>query len=272
LKYSKTRTAEFVSRSNRFMATVKLDGELIACHVKNTGRCKELLVPGAKVILNESDNLKRKTRYDLISVWKGERLVNIDSQAPNKVFHEWLEEACFNNPPIWGLLSLDCCSEGVEGYAPAGKKPCQSFHGLDGGYERLRGSLVADPVLIKPEYRYNGSRLDFYIEAGEKKILVEVKGVTLEDEGVVLFPDAPTQRGVKHIHELIEAAQKGYEAYIVFIIQMKDVRYFTPNYKTHAEFGEALQEAAVKGVHIFALDCSVTVDGINLGSRVPVRL
>lgn len=226
MHYSNTRTAEFISRPNRFIAHVELDGQEVLCHVKNTGRCRELLVPGTGVLLEENHNPGRKTRYDLIAVWKGKRLINIDSQAPNKVFHEWVQE----------------------------------------------GHFVPHVSLIKPEYRLNGSRLDFYIEAGERKILVEVKGVTLEEDGIVLFPDAPTERGVRHIHELVGAGATGYEAFMVFIIQMKGVRYFTPNYKTHLEFGEALKTAEGLGVNILALDCDVTGDSIKAGKKVPVRL
>jgi len=225
MKYSNIRTAEFISRPNRFIAYVKLDGEPVVCHVKNTGRCKELLLPGAEVILTRSDNPKRKTKYDLIGVRKGKRLINIDSQAPNKVFQEWVEA----------------------------------------------GSFLPGVTVIKPEYHFNGSRLDFYLECGENKVLVEVKGVTLEEQGVALFPDAPTERGVRHIHELVGAVNDGYEAYVVFVIQMEDVLYFTPNYKTHMEFGQTLQSAVDKGVKVVALDCGVTVDGITPGNRVEVR-
>ena len=226
MNYTDTRTAEFISRPNRFVANVCLEGKLVVCHVKNTGRCKELLVPGAEVILEKSNNPKRKTEYDLIAVWKGDRLVNVDSQAPNKVFHEWVEA----------------------------------------------GEFLPGVTLIKPEYRFNGSRLDFYLEAEKRKVLVEVKGVTLEENGVVLFPDAPTERGVRHIFELVEAMESGYEAYIVFVIQMQDVLYFTPNNKTHPEFGQALVTAKEKGVEIVALDSNVAVDSIAPGNRVPVKL
>ncbi len=226
--YPEICSAEFVSRPNRFIAQVILDGETVTCHVKNTGRCKELLVPGAEVVLAVSPNRNRKTRYDLVSVRKGDRLVNIDSQAPNKVFREWVDAGRF-----------------------------------------LQGVEV---TFVKPEYSFNESRLDFYLEADDQKVLVEVKGVTLEENGRVLFPDAPTERGVRHIHELVDALGKGYEAYIVFVIQMKNVAYFTPNYKTHFEFGEALQAAAEQGVKVLAFDCSVTPDSITPGELVEVRL
>ena len=224
--YTDTRTAKFISRPNRFIANVELDGELVVCHVKNTGRCRELLVPGAEVILEKSGNPRRSTLYDLIGVRKGTRLINIDSQAPNKVFHEWVRE----------------------------------------------GHLFTRIFLIKPEHRYKSSRLDFYIEAEDKKILVEVKGVTLEEDGVVMFPDAPTQRGVRHLHELADAVREGYTAYVFFIVQMKDVLYFTPNYKTHEEFGKVLQEAQEAGVHIMALDCVVTENSITAGEPVEVKI
>lgn len=226
MNYSDIVEAEFISRPNRFIANVILEGQTVVCHVKNTGRCRELLIPGAKVILEKSRNLRRKTQYDLIGVWKGDRLINMDSQAPNKVFHQWVDA----------------------------------------------GGMVSGITLIQPEHRYKDSRLDFYLEAGEKKILVEVKGVTLEEEGVVLFPDAPTLRGIKHLHDLIDAVHSGYEAYMVFVIQMTDVKYFTPNYKTHREFGETLKTAQEAGVGILALDCQVTLDSIRPGKLVEVRL
>lgn len=224
--YANTKTAKFISRPNRFIANVELDGEPVVCHVKNTGRCRELLVPGAEVILEKSGNPRRSTLYDLIGVWKGTRLINIDSQAPNKVFHEWVQDR----------------------------------------------HLFTRVALIKPEYRYRSSRLDFYIEAEDKKILVEVKGVTLEEDGVVMFPDAPTQRGVRHLHELADAVREGYTAYVFFIVQMKEVLYFTPNYKTHEEFGKVLQEAQEAGVHIMALDCVVTENSITAGEPVEVNI
>lgn len=224
--YSNTRKAKFISRPNRFVANVEIDGMPVVCHVKNTGRCKELLLPGVEVILEKSDNLGRKTPYDLIGVYKGERLVNIDSQAPNKVFHEWVEKS-----PLFPNLSL-----------------------------------------IKPEYRHNDSRLDFYMEAGQKKILVEVKGVTLEENGVAMFPDAPTQRGIKHVLDLVEAVKNGYESYIVFVIQMKEVSYFTANYKTHEEFGKTLAMAKDQGVNLLAFDCNVTENSIEAGDIVEIRL
>ncbi|WP_313370532.1 DNA/RNA nuclease SfsA, partial [Sedimentibacter sp.] len=195
--YDNIKTAKFISRPNRFIANIEIDGAQEICHVKNTGRCKELLTEGVSVYVQEFRNSSRKTRktqYDLISVFKGERLINIDSQAPNKVFHEML----------------------------------------------LKGELFNNITLIKPECKYKNSRFDFYVEADDKKIFVEVKGVTLEENGVVMFPDAPTERGLKHLNELGDSIDDGYEAYVCFIIQMKDVLYFIPNYKTHKEFGETL--------------------------------
>lgn len=217
MKYTGIRKAIFISRPNRFIANIEIDGQKEVCHVKNTGRCKELLLAGSKVFVQEVRNDNRKTKYDLIGVYKGERLINIDSQAPNKVFHEW-----------------------VSG--------CDFFK---------------DIRLIKPECKYNGSRFDFYMETGNRKILVEVKGVTLEEDGVAMFPDAPTERGVKHLNELRQSLADGYEAYLFFIIQMKGVRYFTPNNKTHPAFGEALSKAARQGVKVVALDCEVTADSIT---------
>ena len=224
--YNNIKKAKFISRPNRFIANIELNGNTEICHVKNTGRCKELLTDDATIFVQEFDNLSRKTKFDLISVYKGDRLINIDSQVPNKVFHEWVKDS----------------------------------------------GLFENITLIKPEYKYGNSRFDFYIETLEKKIFVEIKGVTLEENGVVLFPDAPTIRGVKHLNELINSIDDGYEAYVVFIVQMKDVRYFTPNINTHKEFGETLSLAQKKGVNVLALDCDVTEDSIIAGEFVEVRL
>ncbi len=226
MNYKNIKKAIFINRPNRFIANIEVDGELRVCHVKNTGRCRELLIPGAEIFVQEFENSSRKTNYDLISVYKGKRLINMDSQAPNKIFHEWVRE----------------------------------------------GRLFKNPEVIKPEFKYNNSRFDFYVEAQGRKILIEVKGVTLEEEGVVMFPDAPTERRLKHINELSEALDEGYEAYAVFIIQMKNVLYFTPNYKTHKEFGNALKAAREKGVSILALDCSVTENSIHASDYVEIRL
>lgn len=226
MHYKNIRAGRFLSRPNRFIAKVEINGKEEVCHVKNTGRCRELLIPGAIVFVQEADYAHRKTKYDLIGVRKGERMINMDSQVPNKVFHQWVSEKDY--------------------------------------FKELK--------LIKPEYKYHNSRFDFYIEAGQRKILVEVKGVTLEEEEVALFPDAPTERGVKHIQELSQAVMEGYEAYVVFIIQMKGVKYFTPNVKTHRAFGEALIQAQKHGVKILALDCLVTEDLIEARDFVEIRL
>ena len=224
--YPDTCTGIFLSRPNRFIAHVEIDGNHIVAHVKNTGRCKELLIPGAKVVLQKSGNPGRKTGYDLISVWKGPRLINIDSQAPNKVFLEHLRT----------------------------------------------GLYMKGITLIKPEAKYGSSRFDFYVEAGQRKALIEVKGVTLEENGVVLFPDAPTQRGVKHLRELAACIQGGYEGHIIFVVQMNKVCYFVPNIKTHPAFAEALAEAAKAGVSVSALDCAVTENSLTIGKSIPVKL
>ena len=224
--YSDTCTGIFLSRPNRFIAHAEVDGNQIVSHVKNTGRCKELLIPGAKVILQASGRSCRKTGYDLIAVWRGPRLINIDSQAPNKVFLEYLKA----------------------------------------------GRYIEGVTHIKPEAKYGSSRFDFYVEAGQRKALIEVKGVTLEENGVVLFPDAPTQRGVKHLRELAACIQEGYEGHIIFVVQMNDVRYFVPNIKTHPAFAEALAEAANAGVSVSALDCAVTENSLTIGKSIPVKL
>lgn len=224
--YQNIKSAQFISRPNRFIAIVELDGRQEVCHVKNTGRCKELLNPGVTVFVQESDNPSRKTKYDLIGVMKGNRPVNIDSQVPNKIFSELISE----------------------------------------------GKLFSNVILVKPEVKYGNSRFDFYIETEEDKIFVEVKGVTLEENNVALFPDAPTDRGVKHIKELIECAEKGYKAYIVFIIQMKGVSSFTPNAVRHKEFAEALSLAAHNNVNVLAFDCNVGQDFIEINEKVEVKL
>lgn len=224
--YNNIKRAKFLNRSNRFIANIEIDGEEELCHVKNTGRCKELLREGVTVFVQEFNNSNRKTKYDLISVYKGDKLINIDSQAPNKVFHEFL----------------------------------------------LSGILFENIKLIKPESKYKNSRFDFYVETEDKKIFIEVKGVTLEENGVVKFPDAPTERGLKHLNELADCVEAGYEAYVCFIIQMEDVLYFTPNYETHKEFGETLKNVKKKGVNIIALDCKVTKDSLNFQNMVEIKL
>lgn len=230
MKYKKVIPGEFVSRPNRFIAHVKIQGQVEVCHVKNTGRCKELLQPGSVVYLEESDNLNRKTKYDLVAVRKGNVLVNMDSNAPNKVVQEWLNT---ENCPI-----------------------------LQGTKNRY----------IKPECKYGNSRVDFYVEAEDRKIFIEVKGVTLEDNGVARFPDAPSERAIKHVEELAEAVEQDYESYVMFVIQMKGVQYFTPNEETHPQFGKALREAVRKGVQVLAYDCKVTEDSLCLDNPVEVRL
>ncbi len=226
MTYENIRRATFLSRPNRFIANVQLEGRTEVVHVKNTGRCKELLIPNAEIFVQENDNPSRKTRFDLISVFKGDRLINMDSQAPNKIFEEWLR----------------------------------------------RGEFFKDITLLKRETVYETSRFDFYVEQGRRRTFIEVKGVTLEEDGVAMFPDAPTQRGVKHIHELCRSIEHGYEAYIVFIVQMKGVKYFTPNIKTHEAFGEALSHAKACGVNVLALDCCVTEDSVWAENFVEVRL
>ncbi len=224
MKYKKIIAGKFISRPNRFIARVDIDGVEEIVHVKNTGRCKELLIPDARVFLEESDKPERKTKYDLVAVYKGDNLINMDSQAPNKVFYEWAVE-----------------------YFGKGAK-------------------------IRPEIKYKNSRFDCYIEVDNRRIFAEVKGVTLETDGVVSFPDAPTERGIKHIEELCAAVLEGYEAYIFFVVQMKGVKYFTPNYKTHRAFATALKKAKEKGVNIVCVDCAVTPDTLLIDDFIEVKL
>ena len=226
MDYQNSKAGIFLCRPNRFIAQVDVDGTIETCHVKNTGRCRELLLPGATVLLEECRGEKRKTKFDLIAVYKGQRLINMDSQIPNKVFAEWVG----------------------------------------------KGNLFSPNATLRPEVRFGNSRFDFFIEDGARKAFVEVKGVTLEEEGVALFPDAPTERGVKHLQELCRAAKDGFEAYAVFIIQMDGVRYFTPNAKMHKAFSDALHTAKKTGVQILALDCAVTEKGITAQNPVEVCL
>ena len=208
MKYLKTLQAKFIDRPNRFIAHVDLNGIVETVHVKNTGRCKELLIKGVTVILEESDNESRKTKYDLIAVYKENfGLINIDSQAPNKVVKEWLESK--------------------------------------------------DYTYIKPEYTYGNSRIDFYMEKDDRKYLMEVKGCTLERDGIGYFPDAPTERGVKHIYELIKAKEDGYEVSLAFVSQMEGVNEVLPNIETHPEFGVAIDDAKKAGVNIVFIKCRV---------------
>ncbi len=230
MKYHSICKDTFLSRPNRFIAHVELDGEEVICHVKNTGRCRELLVENATVYLEKSDNPNRKTAYDLIAVEKltprGTLLINMDAQAPNQLFREWAEEGHFRNH-----LNL-----------------------------------------LKSEKTFGNSRFDFYWESSKSKGFVEVKGCTLEEDGVCRFPDAPTLRGVKHIEELILAKEQGYEAAICIVVQMEGMDYFTPNDATHPAFGEALRRASEAGVEVFALGCTVTPDSLHWGAKIPIKL
>lgn len=226
MRYERIEKAVFLERPNRFIAYTELNGRKETVHVKNTGRCAELLVPGASVYIQRSANPDRKTKWDLISVEKGERMLNMDSQIPNRLVEEWIRG----------------------------------------------GHLFRDVTLVRPETTYGNSRFDLYVEAEGKRIFIEVKGVTLEENGVCRFPDAPSERAVKHLEELILAKQEGYETYVFFVIQMKDVRYFTPNTDTHPAFAEALRRAAAAGVHILAYDCTVSPDSIEIDSPVDIVL
>lgn len=232
MKYKgRIKEGVFLSRPNRFIAYVMVDGREEKCHVKNTGRCRELLVPGCKVYLEESENPNRSTRFDLIATEKkigdSSILINMDSQAPNSVVEEWLR----------------------------------------------KGELFGEKIEVKREVTYSDSRFDFSItdESGHVSFL-EVKGCTLEKNGVVMFPDAPTERGVKHVKELIKAKKEGYGAYILILVQMCGVKYFVPNWDTHPAFGEALREAERNGVVILCYDSIVTSDSITLFKSVPVVL
>ena len=237
MTYQNIHTARFLARPNRFIARVEVEGREETVHVKNTGRCKELLVPGCTVYLEGSANPQRKTKYDLIAVEKARPglpplLINMDSQAPNKVFGE-----------------------------------------------RMAAGLGAElglpkPSLLRPETTWGNSRFDFYWEESEtgQKGFVEVKGCTLEENGLALFPDAPTQRGVKHLRQLIACREAGYEAAVCVVVQMEGMTAFSPNDRTHPQFGAALREASRAGVKVLAVECAVTADSLTMTKPVPVRL
>ena len=225
MRYENMVPGIFRRRPNRFIAHVEIDGAEEICHVKNTGRCKELLPEGAKVWCETSRNPSRKTKFDLINVQKGDRLINMDSQAPNKATMEWLQGG--------GL----------------------------GEIQNLRAETV-----------HGNSRFDFSFTKDGKPSFLEVKGVTLENDGICAFPDAPTDRGAKHLRELAAAAREGFGAWVLFVIQMENVRYLHPNDATDPAFGAALREAAAAGVQILAMDCSVTEDTMEIRAQVPVRL
>ena len=226
MKYDRIIKGRFLDRPNRFVAHVDIGGETLPCHVKNTGRCRELLIPGVRVWLTKSGNPKRKTAYDLIAVEKGARLINLDAQAPNAVFAQWAQAGHF----IPGLDSL------------------------------------------KAEQTFGDSRFDFSWTAGKRRGFVEVKGVTLEEDGTVYFPDAPTQRGVKNLRELIACREAGYEAAVCFVLQMAGMDVFSPNDATHPEFGAALREAARAGVKVLAVECGVTPRSLVMTRPVSVAL
>lgn len=228
MTYKNILEATFISRPNRFIAEIEVGGIRHLAHVKNTGRCKELLIPNTPVYVEQNDNPDRKTKFSLISVYKGDRLINMDSQAPNKVFLEHLQ---------------------ADGFA--------DFSGI---------------THIKTESKFGNSRLDIYAEAGGRRAFFEVKGVTLETDGVAKFPDAPTQRGIKHLQELEKAIIAGYEAFIIFVIQMDCISHFTPNHQTHPEFAMALAHAMSNGVNAHALTCKITNNSIKINNFVEVKM
>ena len=226
MQYTNVMVGKFIARPNRFIAHVEIAGREEIVHGKNTGRCKELLLPGVTVYVQHFPEGKRKTKYDLIAVEKQNILINMDSQAPNKVVQEWL----------------------------VAKEPFGKI------------------TYLKPECKHGDSRFDFYLETAERKMFIEVKGVTLEEKGVVMFPDAPTERGVKHVQELRHCLEQGYEAVVIFVVQMEGMRYFTPNRRTHAAFAEALERAEACGVKLLALTCAVTPDSLTINGAIPVQL
>ena len=225
MRYENMVPGIFLARPNRFIAHVEINGRMEVCHVKNTGRCRELLPAGAKVWCQKSSNPNRKTRFDLFTVQKGERLINMDSQAPNIAAGEW-----------------------------------------------LRSGGLGEITELKAESIHGDSRFDFSFLKDGKRCFLEVKGVTLENDGVCAFPDAPTERGAKHLRGLTEAAKSGFGAYVLFVIQMADVKYLHPNDATDLAFGAALREAAANGVTVLAVDCAVTEDEMEIRKGVLVKL
>jgi len=225
MRYENMVPGVFLARPNRFIAHVELGGQETVCHVKNTGRCRELLTPGAKVWCQRAVNPNRKTQYDLITVKKGDRLINMDSQAPNIAAREWL---------------------------------------LAGGLGPIED--------LRPETTEGESRFDFSFTKDGKRCFLEVKGVTLENDGVCAFPDAPTDRGARHLRHLTQLAQAGFGAYVLFVIQMADVKYLHPNDATDPAFGAALRQAAESGVTVLAMDCAVDVDTMDIRLPLPVKL
>jgi sugar fermentation stimulation protein A len=224
MEYKNIVPGVFLARPNRFIAHIEIDGQVEICHVKNTGRCRELLPVGAKVWCEKSHNPARKTKFDLISVEKGSRIINMDSQAPNAAAKEWLAQ---------------------------------------GGLGEIEN--------LKPESRHGDSRFDFSFTKDGKPCFLEVKGVTLENDGVCAFPDAPTTRGAKHLRELTSLVKEGYGAYVLFVIQMSDVKYLRANRETDPDFADALRQAADAGVQVMAVDCRVEIDGMTIGKPVEVR-
>lgn len=226
IKYPNMVPGTFRARHGRFIAHVEIEGKTEICHVKNTGRCKELLVPGAAVYCQHHDDPSRKTAWSLIAVQKGDRLINMDSQIPNKLAYHYVNQ----------------------------------------------GGLGFIPTLVKAEKTYGTSRFDLYYEAGERKGFVEVKGVTLEQDGVARFPDAPTQRGRKHLLELEKAVAEGYEAWVLFVVQMSDISHFEPNRATDPAFSDALLQVSQNGVHVKAVTCAVTPDSLTITDPISLKL
>lgn len=225
MRYSNMTPGTFLARPNRFIAHIDIDGQTEVVHVKNTGRCRELLPVGAQVWCQKSDNPSRKTKYDLITVRKGRRLINMDSQAPNIAAREWL---------------------------------------LAGGLGQAEN--------VRAETTHGDSRFDFSFTLEGKQCFLEVKGVTLENDGVCAFPDAPTERGAKHLRGLQKCVEEGFGGFVLFVIQMSDVKYLHPNDATDPNFGRALREAAAAGVKVLAVDCAVTEDSMAIRNFVPVVL
>ncbi len=278
MEYKHTITGIFLERPNRFIAICLINGIHESCHVKNTGRCRELLVPGASVILEPAKKQDRKTKYTLIAVYKGNQLVNLDSQAPNQLVFDWIQQghlfsdlSLLKREVTFASSRFDLYAESSENKAFIEAPNQLVFDWIQ------QGHLFSDLSLLKREVTFASSRFDLYAESSENKAFIEIKGCTLEENGVALFPDAPTTRGIKHILELEKCVQYGFQAFLFFVIQMSSVQIFRPNYRSHPDFAKALLHASQHGVHILAYDCSIlpptrSKQSLNITIKDPVPI
>ena len=273
MKYNRIVSGTFLQRPNRFIAHVRINGKEEICHVKNTGRCHELLVPGCTVYCAVSDNPQRKTKYDLIAV---EKIIDNHTRSSkdktSAVTIAEQPEAFRVHPASDNHSDPSKTRKSVDNRTLLVNMDSQAPNAAAKEWLASGASPFGNISYLKPEYKYGNSRFDFYLECGKRKIFLEVKGVTLENNGVVLFPDAPTERGVKHVRELIQCHAKGFETYVLFVVQMERALYFTPNKKTHPQFADALCEAQNAGVQLLAYTCKVTPDEMIIDKPIEIRL